>query len=51
VLEGESEYAPFVTELNELIKHYSDLLAQHEGRNKAKNLSKNENGNENEEQD
>jgi hypothetical protein len=36
VMEGETAYAPFVTELNELIKHYSDLLAQHLGRNKAK---------------
>jgi alpha-beta hydrolase superfamily lysophospholipase len=43
VMEGETEYAPFVTELNELIKHYSDLIAQHRGRNKAKNQSKNEN--------
>jgi hypothetical protein len=39
VMEGETEYAPFVTELNELIKHYNDLLAQHEGRNKAKKNS------------
>jgi hypothetical protein len=36
VMEGETEYAPFVTEMNELIKHYSDLSAQHRGRNKAK---------------
>jgi hypothetical protein len=36
VMEGETEYAPFVAEMNELIKHYSDLLAQSEGRNKAK---------------
>jgi hypothetical protein len=36
VLEGESAYAPFVTELNELIKHYSDLLAQHEGRRRER---------------
>jgi hypothetical protein len=36
VMEGEAAYAPFVTELNRLIKHYSDLLAQHRGRNKAK---------------
>ena len=43
VMEGETEYAPFVTELNELIKHYNDLLAQHRGRNKAKSLSKSEN--------
>ncbi|MDR2383224.1 MAG: DUF6261 family protein [Prevotellaceae bacterium] len=39
VMEGEAEYASFVTEMNELIKHYSDLLAQHEGRNKAKKTS------------
>jgi hypothetical protein len=43
VMEGETEYAPFVTELNELIKHYSDLIAQHRGRNKAKSLTKSEN--------
>jgi hypothetical protein len=43
VMEGETAYAPFVTELNELIKHYSDLIAQHRGRNKAKNRSKSEN--------
>jgi hypothetical protein len=43
VMEGEAVYAPFVTELNELIKHYSDLIAQHRGRNKAKNQSKSEN--------
>jgi hypothetical protein len=35
-MEGETAYAPFVTELNELIKHYNDLFAQHAGRNKAK---------------
>jgi hypothetical protein len=43
VMEGETAYAPFVTELNELIKHYSDLIAQHRGRNKAKSRSKSEN--------
>ncbi|MDR2775259.1 MAG: DUF6261 family protein [Tannerella sp.] len=42
VMEGETEYAPFVTELNELIKHYSDLTAQHRGRNRAKSQSKSE---------
>jgi hypothetical protein len=36
VMEGEAAYAPFVTELNGLIKHYNDLLAQHLGRNRAK---------------
>jgi hypothetical protein len=43
VMEGETAYAPFVTELNELIKHYNDLIAQHRGRNKAKSQSKSEN--------
>jgi hypothetical protein len=43
VMEGETAYAPFVTELNELIKHYSDLIAQHRGRDKAKSRSKSEN--------
>jgi hypothetical protein len=32
VLEGETEYAAFVNELNILIKHYNDNLAQHLGR-------------------
>jgi hypothetical protein len=32
VLEGETEYADFVNELNILIKHYNDTLAQHLGR-------------------
>jgi hypothetical protein len=41
VMEGATAYAPFVTEQNELIKHYNDLIAQHRGRNKAKQ-SKNE---------
>jgi hypothetical protein len=36
VIEGEAAYALFITELNTLIKHYNDLLAQHFGRNKAK---------------
>jgi hypothetical protein len=35
VMNGETEYAPFVNELNELIKHYNDLIAQHRGRNKS----------------
>ncbi|MDR2026128.1 MAG: DUF6261 family protein [Prevotellaceae bacterium] len=39
VMEGETEYTPFVTELNELIKHYAGLIAQHAGRNKAKKSS------------
>jgi hypothetical protein len=42
VMEGETVYAPFVTEQNELIKHYSDLIAQHFGRNKAKKISETE---------
>jgi hypothetical protein len=33
---GESAFAPFVNELNVLIKHYNDLLAQHHGRLEAK---------------
>jgi hypothetical protein len=36
VMEGEYVYAPFITELNALIKHYNDLIAQHIGRNSAK---------------
>ncbi|MDR1602542.1 MAG: DUF6261 family protein [Tannerella sp.] len=36
VMEGETAYAPFVTELNGLIKHYNDLYAQHLGRIRAK---------------
>jgi hypothetical protein len=36
VMEGDTVYAPFVTELNTLIKHYNDLLAQHLGRIKSK---------------
>ncbi|MDR2775504.1 MAG: DUF6261 family protein [Tannerella sp.] len=43
VMEGKTEYVPFVSELNELIKHYSDLTAQHRGRNRAKRQSKSEN--------
>jgi hypothetical protein len=34
--DGESAFAPFVNELNVLIKHYNDLLAQHLGRLEAK---------------
>jgi hypothetical protein len=36
IMEGEMTYAPFVNELNTLIKHYNDLLAQHRGRIKTK---------------
>ncbi|MDR1340533.1 MAG: DUF6261 family protein [Prevotellaceae bacterium] len=36
VMEGETAYAPFVNELNALIKHYSDLIAQRLGRRKLK---------------
>ncbi|MDR1676275.1 MAG: DUF6261 family protein [Tannerella sp.] len=32
LIEGEQAYAPFVRELNALIKHYHDVLAQHQGR-------------------
>jgi hypothetical protein len=39
IMEGETAYAPFVTELNKLIKHYNDLLSQHRGRNRAKKVS------------
>lgn len=43
VMDGDDAYAQFVSELNELIKHYNDLAAQHRGRNKAKKQSINEN--------
>jgi hypothetical protein len=33
---GEQNYKTFVAELNELIKHYSDILAKSEGRKNAK---------------
>jgi hypothetical protein len=33
VMEGETVYAPFIAEQNELINHYSDLIAQYLGRN------------------
>jgi hypothetical protein len=42
IMEGEAAYAPFVTELNTLIKHYNDLLAQHIGRNSAKKQIEND---------
>jgi hypothetical protein len=42
-IEEESIYAPFVNELNVLIKHYNDLLAQHLGRLKAKKESESQN--------
>lgn len=32
ILEGDANYEPFVVELNTLIKHYNDLVAQHQGR-------------------
>jgi hypothetical protein len=32
IMEGDAAYTPFVTELNVLIKHYNDLIAQHQGR-------------------
>jgi hypothetical protein len=38
VMEGETAYAPLVAELNALIKHYNDLLAQYRGRKEAKQL-------------
>jgi hypothetical protein len=39
VMEGEAAYAPFITELNTLIKHYNDLSKQHLGRNRAKTIN------------
>jgi hypothetical protein len=42
IMKGETAYAPFVTELNTLIKHYNDLLAQHLRRNSAKKQIKND---------
>jgi hypothetical protein len=33
--DGEAPYAPFLSELNTLIKHYNDLIAQHRGHLKA----------------
>jgi hypothetical protein len=38
LVEGEITYANFVREWNELVKHYNDILTQHEGRNKAKKI-------------
>jgi hypothetical protein len=35
ILDDESSYEPFVAELNTLIKHYNDLIAQHQGRLEA----------------
>jgi hypothetical protein len=35
IMEGEDSYAPFVNELNSLIKHYNSLVAQHHGRIQA----------------
>jgi hypothetical protein len=42
VMDGETAYTSFVAELNALIKHYNDLLAQHLGRNKAKKQNESE---------
>jgi hypothetical protein len=33
---GEEDYRDFISEWNELVKHYNDIWAQHQGRNKAK---------------
>jgi hypothetical protein len=33
--DGEAPYTPFINELNTLIKHYNDLIAQHRGHLKA----------------
>jgi DNA-binding FrmR family transcriptional regulator len=32
IIDGETQYAPFVSELNTLIKHFNDTIAQHKGR-------------------
>jgi hypothetical protein len=40
IMEGEENYAAFVSELNTLIKHYNNLIAQHHGRLQAKNDDK-----------
>jgi hypothetical protein len=51
VLEDETEYTAFVNELNILIKHYNDTLAQHLGRIHAgKEKAKKEQGTEDKEQ-
>jgi hypothetical protein len=43
ILDGEANYASFVAELNTLVKHYNDLIAQHQGRVKSYELkTKNE---------
>jgi hypothetical protein len=44
VIEGEANYAPFVAELNTLIKHYNDLIAQHQGRLEASRVKDEESG-------
>jgi hypothetical protein len=41
-VEGEAAYAAFVKEMNSLIKHYNDVLAQHQGRNKKNDENKGE---------
>jgi hypothetical protein len=40
ITEGEAAYTAFATEINTLTKHYNDLLAQHIGRNKARENGK-----------
>ena len=37
ILDGEDYYASFLAELNTLVKHYNDLVAQHRGKLKTKN--------------
>lgn len=36
IRDGDEKYKDFVAEWNALVKHYSDIWAQHQGRNKAK---------------
>jgi hypothetical protein len=38
IIDGETDYVNFVTELNTLIKHYNDIIAQHRGRIKSEKL-------------
>jgi hypothetical protein len=48
-LEGETEYAPFLSELNTLIKHYNDQVAQHLGHLQAEKEREKEKAKEEEE--
>jgi hypothetical protein len=32
IVEGEAAYAPFIRELNEVLKHYAEVMARHSGR-------------------